>query len=225
VARERRSQSKLPLHRKAGSIRSPHERKPAPTDEGDFKIGMAPLLEANRLGALLLQFPGPSRIRPKNRAYLVSLHKRFAEYPLVVEVRHASWIEDNVLGLFAELGVGICNIDQPLFHRSVKPDAHVTAAIGYVRLHGRNYRNWFSKIADVRERYDHLYSLDELAPWVDRTKEIALHAKDTYVLSKNHNIGKAAVNSLDIRAIFTGQPVKVPPSLILAYPHLEVVAE
>jgi uncharacterized protein YecE (DUF72 family) len=93
-----------------------------------------------------------------------------------------------------------------------------------VRLHGRNYKNWCSKTADVRERYDHLYSLDELAPWVDRTKGIARHAKDTYVLS-NHNIGKAAVNSLDIRAIFTGQPVKVRPSLTLAYPDLEAVAE
>ena len=33
----------------------------------------------------------------------------------------------DVLDLLAELGVGICNIDQPLFHRSAKPTAHVRA--------------------------------------------------------------------------------------------------
>ena len=33
--------------------------------------------------------------------------------------------------------MGLANIDQPLFHRSIKPGAEVTAATGYIRLHGR----------------------------------------------------------------------------------------
>jgi uncharacterized protein YecE (DUF72 family) len=201
-----------------------HERKPAPNDEKDFKDGIAPPVEAGRLGALLIQFPWSFKNSQENKGYLTSLQKRFREYPLVVEVRHGSWIEDDILDLFGELGIGICNIDQPLFHRSVKPAAHVTSTIGYVRLHGRNYRQWFSKEADVRERYDHLYSLDELDPWVGRTKQIAQDAKDTYVVSNNHTIGKAAVHALDIRALLTGQPVNVPPPLIAAYPHLKQIA-
>jgi uncharacterized protein YecE (DUF72 family) len=200
-----------------------HERKPAPNDEKDFKDGIAPLMEAGRLGALLIQFPWSFKNSPESREYLIGLQRRFQEYPLVVEVRHGSWIEEGILDLFGELGIGICNIDQPLFHRSVTPAAHVTSTIGYVRLHGRNYRQWFSKEADVRERYDHLYSLDELNPWVDRTKQIARDAKDTYVVSNNHNIGKAVVNALDIRALLTGQRVDVPPSLIAAYPHLKQI--
>jgi hypothetical protein len=75
-------------------------------------------------------------------------------------------LQDDILDLLGALGVGLCNIDQSLFHRSVKPAAHVTSAVGYVRLHGRNCRDWFSKKADVRERYDHLYSLYELEPVV-----------------------------------------------------------
>jgi len=98
-----------------------HERKPAPNDEKDFKDGMAPIVEAGRLGALLLQFPWSFKSSPENREYLIGLRNRFAEYPLVIEVRHRSWIEDDILDLFAELGIGICNIDQPLFNRSVKP--------------------------------------------------------------------------------------------------------
>ncbi len=102
-------------------------------------------------------------------------------YPLVIEVRHSSWIEDDILDLLSELGVGLCNIDQPLFYRSVKPRVDVTSTVGYIRLHGRNYRNWFSPTADVRARYDHLYSVEELDAWADRTKQIAKEAKDTYL--------------------------------------------
>jgi uncharacterized protein YecE (DUF72 family) len=106
-----------------------HERKPAPNDEKDFKDGIAPLIEAGRLGALLIQFPWSFKNSPESREYLIGLQKRFQEYPLVVEVRHGSWIEEGILDLFGELGIGICNIDQPLFHRSVKPAAHVTSTI------------------------------------------------------------------------------------------------
>lgn len=143
-----------------------HERQPAPNDEKEFKEGIAPIAEAGRLGALLLQFPWSFKFSPENRQYVVGLRKSFSEFPLVVEVRHTSWLDEELLDLLSELGVGICNIDQPLFHRSVKPAADVTSGIGYVRLHGRNYRNWFSAKADVRDRYDHLYSPDELDPWI-----------------------------------------------------------
>ena len=31
---------------------------------------------------------------------------------MVVEVRHASWITEEILDTFAALGLGLCNIDQ-----------------------------------------------------------------------------------------------------------------
>jgi uncharacterized protein YecE (DUF72 family) len=197
-----------------------HARKPASNDEREFKDGIAPLVEAGRFGALLIQFPWSFKSSRENRDYLIALQKRFSEYPLVVEVRHASWLDEQILDLLSELGVGICNIDQPLFRRSVQPSAHVTAATGYVRLHGRNYKQWFSKDADVRERYDHLYSLDELDPWVARAKQVAEDAADTYVISNNHNIGKAVVNALEISSILRREPIAIPPPLLNHYPEL-----
>ncbi len=197
-----------------------HERNPAPNDEAEFKDGIAPLVEAGRFGALLIQFPWSFKYSPEHREYLIRLQKRFAEYPLVVEVRHASWLAEEILDLLSELGVGICNIDQPLFHRSVKPAAHVTSALGYVRLHGRNYKNWFSAKADVRERYDHLYSLDELDPWVARAKQIEKDAGDTYVVTNNHYLGKAVVNAVEIASVLKEKPVAVPPLLLQHYPEL-----
>lgn len=202
-----------------------HLRKPAPLDEKEFKEGMAPLLEANRFGALLVQFPWSFKNDPDTRTYLTSLVRTFREYPLVLEVRHSSWIEAAVLDWLAEVGVGICNIDQPIFHRSVKPSAYVTSSIGYVRLHGRNYKQWFSPTASVRDRFDHLYSTAELAPWLDRVKQIAADAQDTYVIANNHNIGKGPVNALEIAALLDGTCIRAPAPLVAHYPELKSVLD
>jgi uncharacterized protein YecE (DUF72 family) len=153
-----------------------HERKATAKDEREFKEGIAPLVEAGRFGALLLQFPWSFRYEPENRGYLIGLQRRFHEFPLVLEVRHSSWAQPEVLDLLGELDVGLCNIDQPLFHRSIKPGADVTSEIGYVRLHGRNYQKWFSKTALSHERYDYLYSVAEMEPWVRSPSRCAFHA-------------------------------------------------
>lgn len=197
-----------------------HERKPGPADEKDFKDGIAPIVEAGRLGALLLQFPWSFRNTSENREYLTGLHRRFREYPVVLEVRHASWTDPEILDLLGELEIGICNIDQPLFKRSIKPAAESAATLGYVRLHGRNYKSWFDKEATVRERYDYLYPVDQLEPWIMRVREIATKAKDTYVLTNNHNFGKSAVNAIQLISILYGSQIPAPPPLIEHYPEL-----
>lgn len=133
-------------------------------------------------------------------------------------------MEPDVLDELAELGVGLCNIDQPLFRRSIKPAAITTSTIGYVRLHGRNYKQWFSKTADVRERYDYLCTSDELEPWVERVKAIADDAEDTYVITNNHNLGKAVVNAFELKAFLTGQPIDPPRELLEKYPDLRQIS-
>jgi uncharacterized protein YecE (DUF72 family) len=92
-----------------------HERNASADDELQFKEGIAPLAEAERLGALLLQFPWSCKNDEGNRGYLFDLLRRFRDYPLVLEVRRASWNQQAILDMLAELGIGLCNIDQPLF--------------------------------------------------------------------------------------------------------------
>lgn len=197
-----------------------HERNATAADEKLFKEGIEPLAAAGRLGALLLQFPWSFKNEPENRIYLSRLRERFAEYPLVLEVRHSSWVDGDTLDALADLGVGLCNIDQPQFHDSVKPSAHSTSATGYVRLHGRNYQQWFSAKADVRQRYDYLYSLNELEPWAARIRTVSRFTRDTYAITNNHNLGKAVVNAFDLEALLFGRAVNPPPQLVEAYPEL-----
>jgi uncharacterized protein YecE (DUF72 family) len=197
-----------------------HERNAKTEDEKLVKEGLDPLVEARRLGALLLQFPWSFRHSPDNRQYLIDLQRRFREYPLVLEVRHASWADPEILEFLAELNVGLCNIDQPLFAKSIKPGMEATSPVGYVRLHGRNYQTWFSVTANVRERYDYLYTVEELEPWVDRVREIAKKTEDVYVVTNNHNVGQAPANALELAAILGGGPVAAPPILVEHYPVL-----
>ena len=189
-------------------------------DEGAFREGISPLMEAEKLGAVLIQFPWSFKNDREERAYLNQLCRRFRDYPLVVELRHESWNNPRVLQTLEDLGVGLCDIDQPLFANSIKPAAEVTSPIGYIRLHGRNYQNWFREEANVVERYDYLYSRDELEPWVERIKQVAEKAKQTYVITNNHARGQSLVNAFEVLALLEEKRLPGPPKLIESYPRL-----
>ena len=198
-----------------------HERKSTWTaaEVREVRDSFDPLMEADRLGALLLQFPWSFRRNDENREWLEDLTRAFTDYPLVVEVRHESW---NVPGLFEELAerrIGFVNIDQPLFSDSIAPTAHATARIGYVRVHGRNYMDWWRKGAGVYARYDYLYPAGELKPWAARVKEIASDpvTEDVYVVTNNHARGKAVANALMLESMVEGRRVEAPPELAEEY--------
>jgi uncharacterized protein YecE (DUF72 family) len=155
-----------------------------------------------------------------NREWLDDLRDAFADYPLVIEVRHATWSDPDFLDWLSERGIGFVNIDQPRFSRSIKPSAHGTARVGYVRVHGRNYRDWFRKDAGRDTRYDCLYEAKELAPWVRRTREIARgdDTEEVDVVFNNHYKGKAVVNALQFRRALTRRKVEVPDVLVEGHP-------
>jgi len=194
-------------------------------DEKVFREGLDPLAEAGKLGAVLIQFPWSFKNDREERSYLNQLVERFKVYPLVVELRHESWNSPRILQTLEDLNVGLCDIDQPLFANSIKPSAEVTSAVGYVRLHGRNYQNWFREEASVLERYDYLYSRDELEPWVERIREVAGKAKQTFVITNNHARGQSLVNAFEVLALLEEQRVPGPARLIETYPRLSESVE
>ena len=198
-----------------------HERgKATVEDEKLYREGIDPLMQANKLGAVLMQFPWSFKNDRDERIYLEQLINRFKYYPLVVELRHESWNNARILQTLEDLGVGLCDIDQPQFANSIKPAAEVTSSIGYIRLHGRNYQNWFREEANVVERYDYLYSSDELGPWIGRIKEVSEKAKQTFVITNNHARGQSLVNAFEILAELEEERVPGPAKLIDTYPRL-----
>jgi uncharacterized protein YecE (DUF72 family) len=199
-----------------------HQRDSWP-DEAEARAvhdGMAPLVEAGKLGALLVQFPWSFKRTPENRNWLARVLDAFAGYPLALEIRHASWNRPEVYEGLAERRVAFCNIDQPLFRDSLAPSAQVTARVGYVRLHGRNYDDWFREDAGRDERYNYLYPPEELKPWLDKVERIRLQADEVYVITNNHYRGQAVVNAFEIQAGLGKTDFVLPPHLVAAYPRL-----
>jgi uncharacterized protein YecE (DUF72 family) len=196
-------------------------------DERAVRAGFDPLMRAGKLGAVLLQFPFSFHRTPENVAFLNRLLETFREYPLVVEVRHATWNDGEFFAMLRERGVGFCNIDQPVIGRSLKPSERTTGRVGYVRLHGRRYDTWFSDDPEApsSERYNYLYQQEELFPWAERIRRISERGESTFVITNNHYQGKAVVNALQLIHALTGNKVKVPDLLRQRYPELEKISD
>ena len=199
-----------------------------------FLAGIDPLLGSGRLGAVLMQFPHGFHDRLDNRRHVARLVDLLPGLPLVAEFRHRSWDNDGALVFLKELGVGFCNIDQPSLGSTLPPTEHVTSRIAYVRLHGRNAGNWFARKekagapAGGREagsaRYDYLYSMAELVPWVDRARRMEERAEEVFVIANNHYRGKGPANALMVKSALASRRVRAPAGLIAGYAHLKDVA-
>jgi uncharacterized protein YecE (DUF72 family) len=198
-----------------------HQREtPWTADEaGAVRAGLDPLADGGRLGAVLVQFPWSFKATEGSLEWLGDVASQFADYPLVVEVRHASWNEPDFYGWLNQRGIGFVNIDQPLFNRSIGPSSRASGRVGYVRLHGRNYEDWFRADAGRDARYDYLYNKDELEPWVERIKELADGGlvDDVYVVTNNHFRGQAAVNAVMLAAMIRGKKILAPERLFEVY--------
>lgn len=198
--------------------------KPNDEDERLAREGLDALAAEQKLAALLIQFPVSYKNTGLNREYLENLLRQFIEYHPVVEVRHSSWNNPETIASFEQRNVAFCNIDQPLIGRSLEPTAHVTSPIGYVRLHGRNYDQWF-EAEKPHDRYNYLYSEAQLAGWKEKIEHIAQRADVTYVITNNHFEAKAGVNALQLKHMITRRRVKAPEPLLRHYPELEAIAD
>jgi len=197
---------------------------PLEEDETKAKEGLDSIAAQKRLGAVLVQFPISFKNTDENRDYLEKLIAKFRSYPLAVEVRHATWDNSEILARFAAHRVAFCNIDQPQLGRAVAATEYSTAPVAYVRLHGRNYKEWFQ--SDNRDdRYNYLYTPQQLEPWKQKIERLAEKAEKTFAITNNHYKGKAAVNALELKGMLGQRKVKAPGTLVEHYPELRDFTE
>ena len=187
----------------------------------EFKDGLRPLMQARKLGAVLMQFPWSFKFTAENREFFINLRRAFAEYPLVAEMRHSSWMAEEAVGTFIDYRVGFCNIDQPGYTRAMPPTAYLTSEVGYVRLHGRNPQNSlgaFDRSAPRGRQHDYLYSEGELAEWAKRIERIGQFADSMFVIFNNDAAAKSVVNALEMQAMMKGVRTTAPRELRRKYP-------
>ena len=83
---------------------------------------------------------------------------------------------------------------------------------------------WFAEGAGVEERYNHLYSPDELAPWVERVTTMAAESRESIVITNNHFRGQAIANGLELQsALLPSRDVPVPVCLVEQFPRLRSI--
>lgn len=187
-----------------------------------FHAGLEPLSAAGRLAALLVQFPWSFRHGEEERARLRFVAEHFGGLPLVLELRHRSWFEPEPLAEVRALGYTLCAIDLP--PEADRPDERVLTAarapLAYLRLHGRNSRAWFDARAGRDQKYDHLYTLDEVHELAQLARRLAAGADETFVITNNHFSGKAVANAFELLAELGDTPLLGPAELLATYPRL-----
>jgi uncharacterized protein YecE (DUF72 family) len=203
-----------------------HERKAGADEEKAFLAAMRPLLAEERLGAVLVQFPFSFHDDARHRGELGSILDRFADIPRAVEFRHASWNRDDVARFLSERGAAFVNIDQPALSDNLPATDRAGPTLAYYRFHGRNAEKWFGPDTSNEERYNYLYSEEELDPWVGRIREGASRAGKggAYAILNNHFRGQAVTNALMLQKTLTGESRSVPETLLDTYPGLARIA-
>jgi uncharacterized protein YecE (DUF72 family) len=197
--------------------------RPNDADLDEFRRGIDPLASTGRLGALLAQFPASFTSDPSSLEYLSGLLRVFADYPVAVELRHRSWSDAiaDTLALLNGFGAAWVQIDEPKFRFSIRQNSlpNVTGFY-YMRLHGRNAAQWW-KHDKSEDRYNYLYSPDELKEFTETADAARRLVKKVYLYANNHYSAKSVANAAMIKQQL-GEPIDgaYPPEFVERYPDL-----
>jgi uncharacterized protein YecE (DUF72 family) len=192
-------------------------------DIDDFRRGIEPLAGSARLGVLLAQFPPSFTRDPRSEDYLCHLLRAFADYPVAVELRHRSWSDAMAatLSLLNAHGAALTQIDEPKFRVSIRQNflPNVTTFY-YMRLHGRNAAQWWHH-ESRDDRYNYLYSAEELQEFSDIAGAAASLVKKSYLYTNNHFAAKSVVNAVMLKAQLGQEiPGEYPAALVEQYPGI-----
>jgi uncharacterized protein YecE (DUF72 family) len=184
-----------------------HEIDPETWPDGvrAFRDGIAPLILAGQLAAVLVQLPPSFRRSPDNRRYLARLLDALGGLPLAVELRHASWAADKVFADFEARGIALVAVDVPDLPGLFPPTDVVTRPdLLYVRLHGRNVRGWRS--GKMHQQFDYDYTDDELQGWIEtRLRPMIRQARAGVVYFNNHVRAQAPRNAERLVDLLAGE--------------------
>jgi uncharacterized protein YecE (DUF72 family) len=197
---------------------------PGQGDFDEFRAGILPLAEAGKLGALLLQYPAGFHYSPENMARLEGALRWFYDYPKVVELRHKSWSEQNpeTKALLLETRASGVLIDEPKFATSIRQEAETVGEIFYFRAHGRNAKAWWNP-RESWERYDYLYSREEIKKHAERIKTAASApgVKKAFAFYNNHARANAPANAIMLSQELGVRLRAMPPEAMVAqFPEL-----
>lgn len=169
-----------------------------------FSEMVQPMRAAGKLGAVLFQFPPWFSFEQDRLSYFETVREMLPQDTIAVEFRHRSWVEgahaDETRAALQENRLAYVAVDEPqVGSGSVPPVVLLTDPhFAMVRFHGRNRRMWYGKgLQSSRDRFDYLYTRDELLPWAERIERIAerLEGGQVHVVANNNATTKVSFSA------------------------------
>jgi uncharacterized protein YecE (DUF72 family) len=172
----------------------------------------APLAEAGKLGAYLVQLTPAFAPHRHELEELDGLVEALAPHPVAVELRHRGWVRDkrieHTLGWFSERGVTFVCVDAPPGDEiPIMPplDAVTSDRLAYMRAHGRNTDGYLHG-RSVAERFAWRYSDEELEEIGGRVGSLAEQAGEVHVAFNNNRGDDAPTAAQRFRALLGQTP-------------------
>jgi uncharacterized protein YecE (DUF72 family) len=182
-----------------------------------FADSVEPLLAANRLSSVLLQFPPWFRATRGGARQIDELRDRFGGLPLSVEFRHASWMaavrRERVLAWLTSKQLGYVIVDEPFESAlgGVPPIVAVTRSeLAIFRFHGHNTAGW-RRGAKVSERFNYLYNEAELTHWLKPVRRVSKQAERVDVVFNNCVEDYATLNAKSLSGLLLRPEASDPP--------------
>jgi uncharacterized protein YecE (DUF72 family) len=180
------------FHVKAHATMTRHQEADQAQAFREFRASVEPLELSGKLRGILLQYH--PRFVKSDEAKEELSHVRELLDPLVplVEFRHRSWLTEDerndTLAFLERHGLAVVSVDAPPTKASnVLPSfAAATHPLAYVRFHGRNVKTWNIKAEKSWQRFDWLYSAEELEEWVERLGRLSGEADEVYAMFNNN---------------------------------------
>jgi uncharacterized protein YecE (DUF72 family) len=188
-----------------------------------FLGALEPLRTQGKLGGILFQFPSYVVRKEASLDYLRWAREQVGDDEMLVEFRHVSWLDDagrdETLRFLEDIGATHVIVDAPRIEgakNTVPTVLALTSPTLYVRFHGRNSDTWNKRGGSASERFDYLYSDDELREWVEPLRELSSQAEQAYAFFNNNatspdgrggRVAQAATNAIALRKLLQAEHV------------------
>jgi uncharacterized protein YecE (DUF72 family) len=184
-----------------------------------FLAALEPLRATGKLGGILFQLPPYVVHKDASLDYLEWARGQLGADEMLVEFRHRSWLADEhraaSLAFLERIGASYVTVDAPRSEtaRNLVPTVVATTSpTAYVRLHGRNLATWNKRGGSAAERFDYLYSDEELGEWLEPLRELAGQADQAFAFFNNNasspdpenplgRVAQAATNARQLRRL------------------------
>jgi len=195
------------FHVKAHKTMTQHEPAEQEQAFAEFRASLEPLELSGKLRGILLQYHPRFVKSPEAKDELARVPGLLDPLVPLIEFRHRSWLEEDeradTLSFLEENGLAYVSVDAPPTRASnvLPPIAAATHRVAYVRFHGRNVKTWNIKAEKSSERFNWMYSAQELAEWVEKLGQLAGEADEVYAMFNNNRDDFAPRSAVLLRGL------------------------